>query len=502
LISTTVSFFLVANLAKIYINATHAFVVESPGKAGASYDLVAKTWKATPILENFTPSSMIATPAGLFMWGEIANAEEVFVPTVFLYDPAGDDWEVLTLDDTPKARTGAVSVVIGADVYIIGGKESVSVGGAHSRAVNIFNTTSKTWRSGPELPIPPGADGEKIGRGDRIGTAKKDAILLSEDKYLYTFNIPNSTWSFVEPGTLRDNASLFWHGEKIYALSPYPSGYRVLGESSVTGKPDWDSLPKSPELNARDDSCSVNYGKYVVSWGGNLSQALIGGSWGRQESFADGWALDLDTKRWVFLPAPAESLRRGAASCQRVGDEVLIWGGVHEEKGSSFKSDKTPYNDMLIINVSGLNTAATPSKKVDFGSVSRGDPIDCAIGEARVVGSLASQSIDLRMYDEGHETFSGISVYSKAGHAFGVKTDGWWGRENASGWGYVEYNGHSFANCILEQPASVMWSPGEKQYQFTIKNLRKGGDTATSCASEVDSGTLQGCLHIAPREDD
>ena len=67
---------------------------------------------------------------------------------VFRYDPATDKWGTIGAP-LPQPRTGHAAAVRGSRIYILGGRD---LDGQPLSRVDIFDTVSRTWSSGPNLP--------------------------------------------------------------------------------------------------------------------------------------------------------------------------------------------------------------------------------------------------------------------------------------------------------------------------------------------------------------
>lgn len=68
---------------------------------------------------------------------------------MFVFDIGANKWNVAK-SPVASPRSDSVAVVVGKDIYVIGGKD----GSAASARVDIYDTTSGSWRTGPSLPAP------------------------------------------------------------------------------------------------------------------------------------------------------------------------------------------------------------------------------------------------------------------------------------------------------------------------------------------------------------
>lgn len=95
-------------------------------------------------------AALAGTDTGLYVFGGWSDE----IPTGRAFELVDGTWKELRPMPTPRA--GAAAVVVGNDVYVIGGSTSPHDSGSlpGSGVVEIFDTRTKTWSEGPELPTP------------------------------------------------------------------------------------------------------------------------------------------------------------------------------------------------------------------------------------------------------------------------------------------------------------------------------------------------------------
>lgn len=76
----------------------------------------------------------------------------------------------------------------------------------------------------------------------------------------------------------------------------------------------------------RRGATSVSIGNKMIVWGGLAD--VVNGDVTTYERKADGAVYDFDTKKWTYIPAPADLTPRDDHTAVAVGKEMLIWGGL------------------------------------------------------------------------------------------------------------------------------------------------------------------------------
>ena len=118
------------------------------------------------------------------------------------FDPATGTWTVL--DDAPRARDHFHAAVIDGKLYVAGGRLSGGTGGTFApliAEVDVYDFTSGTWSTAPDLPTPRGAasvaafNNELYVIGGEIGVDLQGNTIGDAVKTTEAYNPVAGTWS-------------------------------------------------------------------------------------------------------------------------------------------------------------------------------------------------------------------------------------------------------------------------------------------------------------------
>ncbi|MGV8998397.1 MAG: Kelch repeat-containing protein [Parvibaculaceae bacterium] len=113
---------------------------------------------------------------------------------IWVYDVAGDAWSVAK-QSNPSPRVDAAVVVVGSEIYVIGGRE----GNNASARVDIYTPATGAWRQGPSLPSP---------REDHVAALVGDQIHVSGGQSIsppksfsdhFVLDLKSKSWSKAAP---------------------------------------------------------------------------------------------------------------------------------------------------------------------------------------------------------------------------------------------------------------------------------------------------------------
>jgi N-acetylneuraminic acid mutarotase len=216
------------------------------------YEVASRGWSYAPELPFPMHHAMAAGVNGVLyvIGGEFQGAgtglPEVFVNTVFAYDPKVGEWEARA--PMPTGRSAGGAAVIDDKIYVAGGRPPAGNDFA------VYDTTSDRWTALPDLPTPRnhlgiGAIGGKVyvagGRFGRNFASERTAALEVYDP-------ATNSWSARAPlpgprggvSSVVANGCLFIiGGEGEYAD---PRGLSVENEAYDARSDQWISLPPMP----------------------------------------------------------------------------------------------------------------------------------------------------------------------------------------------------------------------------------------------------------------
>ncbi len=110
------------------------------------FDIASGAWSSGPKMPGVRVGQTAAFVNGniYVIGGRGPSASRMFV-----FDIGANTWSTAR-SAVPSPRSDSAAVVVGKDIYVIGGKD----GSVSSARVDIYDTASGVWRSGPALPAP------------------------------------------------------------------------------------------------------------------------------------------------------------------------------------------------------------------------------------------------------------------------------------------------------------------------------------------------------------
>ena len=110
------------------------------------YDVKSGGWRSGPDMPSDRVGLSLAYADGKVyaLGGKGYDASRIWI-----YDVGTSAWSVAKVNN-PAPRTDAAVVVVGKEIYVIGGRE----GSNPSARVDIFNSATGTWKQGPSMPAP------------------------------------------------------------------------------------------------------------------------------------------------------------------------------------------------------------------------------------------------------------------------------------------------------------------------------------------------------------
>ncbi|MES1991223.1 MAG: kelch repeat-containing protein [Pseudomonadota bacterium] len=110
------------------------------------YDVKTGSWSSGPDMPSDRIGLSLAYVDGkVYALGGKGNDAS----RIWAYDIADNAWSVVK-SSNPAPRTDAAVIVVGNEIYVIGGRE----GSDPSARVDIFNPATGLWKQGPSLPSP------------------------------------------------------------------------------------------------------------------------------------------------------------------------------------------------------------------------------------------------------------------------------------------------------------------------------------------------------------
>jgi hypothetical protein len=216
-------------------------------------------------------------------------------PTTTAIVPAipSDRWE--TLPDVPgKPMYKPLVVVLGTDVLVVGGHESLQADQVPTTAGALFDGTS--WRVVPDAPVPLAAEASAVWTGSNL-------LVVSTEGTILTFTLGPDRWEVVgkAPQPNRFGAQVVWTGDEMLFSSGGVTGLNSEGgmnviEDAVAYRPStktWRAIPHPPTKDPLT-------GKNV--WTGKEWVRTVGWREGKFEDFGSVAAYDPTSNRWRELP--------------------------------------------------------------------------------------------------------------------------------------------------------------------------------------------------------
>jgi hypothetical protein len=154
------------------------------------YDIAAKTWLALPNLPAGRSSfDAVVVKDTIYAFGGWAMAgagkESIWATTGLKLDLTQTPvkWETIP---QPFVRRALTTVAAEGKVYVVGG---LNADGETERTVDIFDTTTKSWSSGPKLPEP-----DRNGFSAATCTANGHVYANTADGTIWRLNVEGNVW--------------------------------------------------------------------------------------------------------------------------------------------------------------------------------------------------------------------------------------------------------------------------------------------------------------------
>tara|TARA_R110000868_G_scaffold11531_1_gene56467 strand:+ start:174 stop:1148 length:975 start_codon:yes stop_codon:yes gene_type:complete len=232
-----------------------------------------------------------------------------------IYDTVGNIWRAAAAMPVGLEQFGAATD--GSKIYVVGGFESTGVPGdpiIESNELRVFDVGSGAWSNGPKMP------------GARVG---QSAVCVNGKVYviggrgpaasrMFVFDIGANTWSTANSAvpSPRSDSAVVVVGKDIYVIGGKDgssASARVDIYDTASGA--WRSGPALPA--ARDGHvAALNGGEIHVSGGQIISPP---------KTYGDHFVLDLKTNNWrreAALPTP----RHGSIAAASHGKFIVVGG--------------------------------------------------------------------------------------------------------------------------------------------------------------------------------
>ena len=272
--------------------------------------------------------SAVWTGQAMLVWGGIigggsasANGES--------YDPALDQWTLLSTINAPEARSGHSAVWTGTQMLVWGGFGAtyLGTGGAYS-------PSNLNWTALSTTGVPDGRDGHTaVWTGSRMlvwGGRNGDG-LLADGAGLDPIGGTWTTLPALNAPEARWKATAVWTGDRMIIFGGEGNG-GILGDGSMlpfTGGVTagaWLPLASAGAPPARTGHSAIWTGTRMIVWGGKSGSTPLG----------DGAAFDPTNNTWTALPGAGAPAARAGHLAVWTGTEMLIFGG--ENAGGSLAS--------------------------------------------------------------------------------------------------------------------------------------------------------------------
>jgi hypothetical protein len=225
-----------------------------------------------------------------------------------------DRWEALP--DLPgRPMYKPLVVVLGTDVLVVGGYESLQSSQVPTSAGAVFD--GKSWRVIPEAPVPLAAEASAVWTGSNL-------LVVSTEGTILTFVPGPDRWEVVgkAPQPNRFGAQVVWTDDEMLFSSGGVTGLNSEGgmniiDDAVAYRPStntWRAIPRPPTKDPLT-------GKSV--WTGNEWVRTVGWNEGKFEEFGSIAAYDPRSNRWRELPQLAAEVPPTAILME--GDELVAY---------------------------------------------------------------------------------------------------------------------------------------------------------------------------------
>ena len=251
------------------------------------------------------------------------------------YQPATDQWRVLSPLNAPSARSGHSAVWTGSEMIIWGGVTS----GGFATGGGRFDPVSQNWSNLPNANAPAGRQGQvAVWSGSvSIVWGGQNATGLLADGAL--FDPVAGQWTAltaINPPAASSGATAVWTGNSFIvwggqgAASALNTGAQLLFNFGVP-QSSWQTLTASGAPSARSGHTAVWTGQKMIIWGGSNGGAYPG----------DGAAYDPVAQNWAPLSSANAPSARSGHNAIWTGAEMVVVGGVN---ASGVLADGAAYN--------------------------------------------------------------------------------------------------------------------------------------------------------------
>jgi hypothetical protein len=292
---------------------------------------------------DVVPRLVVTAVGAVLLLSEAACEDRTSTPPI-----GGGGLEWRDLAPTPSKRTEVATAVGGPFIYVMGGfadsEETVGT-------VEVYDTRTDVWETGPELPVPvnhpmaAGFQGEPYVFGGYTGpglAAPSDrAFVLRGGRWL---ELPRMPETRAAGGAAAVDDRIYVSG----GVGPGGLATTTMVFDPTAGQ--WSTLPGVPTPREHLGVAGGGQRLYVV--GGRTSE----GNLGTAEAF------DTDTGRWTSLPE-MPTPRGGLAAAATDNDFVVAVGGEAEstfDEAEAFDAERGAWRSLPVLPTArhGLGVAA------------------------------------------------------------------------------------------------------------------------------------------------
>ncbi len=343
------------------------------------YHLPEAGWVEGAALNAPSPRSNVAgawTGQQFFLWGgEVGVA--IYASSGALYDPSGDQWQLVSTLNPPTARKSHSILWDGSEAIVWGGfsySGYLSSGGR-------YNPNSQIWTPTSTVGVPAARDGHiavwttsrmLVWGGRNNSGLRNDGALYDpiQDSWLTLTN--------ANPPTAAKNAAGVWAGDRFLVWGGRgPFGDLASGAqlrfSDSTSPTQWVTFSTSGAPSPRSLHTAVWTGQRLLVWGGSSDGTALG----------DGAGYDPVLDTWTPISSTNAPAARFGHSAIWTGQEMVVFGG---ESGAGSLASGGAYNPATgkwrALTSSGTPIARSGAAAVwsgteilIFGGVSNGSPV-------------------------------------------------------------------------------------------------------------------------------
>lgn len=293
-----------------------------PASGGASYQPASDQWRLLSPLNAPSARSRhtaVWTGTEMIVWGGAGTAGNPDGGGRFA--PASQNWTAVTTVGAPDSRQGHVAIWTGSRMAVWGGVNATGLladGGLYDPVLNQWTLLTAVNQPSPRSAA------TAVWTGSRLivwGGQGELAPLNNGGQLVFSSGVPQAAWQPIAvqgAPSARFGHTAVWTGTKMIIWGGRIGG--ILANDGAAYDPatdTWSALPVAGAPTARDGHIAVWTGTEMIVIGGADSSGVV----------ATGAAYNPAIGKWRPLTNPGSPVARSGATAAWSGTEVLIFGG-------------------------------------------------------------------------------------------------------------------------------------------------------------------------------